>query len=269
MRLSCLEQMLSGYSAEARVRIIKESGFDGIDCRFSTLEDPNMVGAIRNSGLPLASVYSQIRCPSILDAEASDRAGAIANIVHRACTAAQHGADNLILVPVVAEARLALDLDSEEIIALESSLLLVSLKEIADRLAEVPITVVVEPLNRSETHFLTDPTVAARHCDCVASPRIATMIDTYHCFEEHLDIVAQIDGVGKQLQLVHLSDSARGLPGEGDLDFQAVMSKLAVVSYTGWLGLECRQITSAKDEQCLTQTVAALRSMVSPHFDGA
>jgi D-psicose/D-tagatose/L-ribulose 3-epimerase len=261
MRLSCPEQMLASHPVDARVGLIQESGFDGIDCRFSTLEDPHAARKIRESGLPLASVYSQVRAPSLLDAAAADRARAVADVVHRARTAAAHGADNLILVPVFGEPRIALDSTPEAQIELEAAILFVSLKEIAEELVDVPIAVVIEPLNHGETHFLTNPTTAASICSRVQDPRIATMVDTYHCYQEKLDIPEQIRGVGEHLALVHVSDSARGLPGEGEIDFSSVVTTLAAVNYIGWIGLECRQVASPDDEKDLADAVARLRSL--------
>ena len=261
MRLSCPEQMLAAHPVDVRVGLIRESGFDGIDCRFATLEDSHAAREITDSGLPLASVYSQVRTPSLLDAAAADRAQAVADVVHRARTAAAHGADNLILVPVFGEPRITTGPTSEAQIELETAILVVSLKEIAEDLVDVPITVVVEPLNHGETHFLTNPTIAASICGRVQDPRIATMVDTYHCYQENLDIPEQIHGVGQHLALIHVSDSARGLPGEGEVDFSSVVTTLTAISYTGWIGYECRQITSPDDEQDLADSVARLRSL--------
>ncbi|HYH11187.1 MAG TPA: sugar phosphate isomerase/epimerase [Thermomicrobiales bacterium] len=264
MRLSCPEQMLAEYPSEERLRIIRDSGFDGVDCRYASLEDPAFLEPLHDSGLPLASVYSQIRTPSLLDHEASDRASAVDEVVRRARTAARHGATNLILVPVFGETRLSLDLSESEIVDVETALLIVSLKEISDRLGEASVTVVVEPLNRNETHFLTNPAIAAGICGKVNSPRIATMVDTYHCHQEHLDSPEQIDRVGDHLALVHLSDSGRGLPGEGEVDFQAVLVALAAAGYSGWLGFECRQVTTTDDERALAASVETMRSMSVP-----
>src|SRR5690606_12679598 len=154
MKLSCPEQMLADYTPTDRLRIIRGAGFDGVDCRHTSLEDAAFLAALSESGLPLGSVYSQVRNPSLLDAAAQDRAGAVDEIVGRARAAAAHGADNLILVPVFGATRRTLDLPDEEISAIELAILVASLKEIGARLADVPVTVVIEPLNRKETHLL-------------------------------------------------------------------------------------------------------------------
>jgi D-psicose/D-tagatose/L-ribulose 3-epimerase len=110
-------------------------------------------------------------------------------------------------------------LPQEGVIDLKSLVLLVSLKEKEERLATIPITIVVESLTRSKTHVLADSAAVADASDRLGGPQIATMVDTDCCFREHFDIAERIDRLGKSVTLVHISDSDRGLPGEGDINF--------------------------------------------------
>lgn len=175
--------------------------------------------------------------------------------------AADRGALNIILVPVFGPPRLRVPGSEEEIAALERGLLVVSLNEIRETLGDVPITVVLEPLNRGETHFLVRPTVAAGICAQAGSEdgRIATMVDTYHCFQEGLEIADEIKGTRDHLALLHYSDSARGLPGEGAVDFGAATAALAGIGYEGWIGWECRQIVTDEDVEALAASVRHVR----------
>jgi len=261
MQLSCPEQMLGMRSLAEKADLIAQAGFGGIDVRFDTLADPELAGALRHSGLPLVSVYSQIRTPSLLDATAADRASATAEVVRRARLAAEHGALSLILVPVFGPTRLTIGAGTDEIATIEAALLLVALKEIASELGNTPITIVLEPLNRGETHFLTNPSRAADICRQLGEARIATMVDTYHCFEEDQDPSAEISAVGGQLALMHFSDSDRGLPGEGEVDFGRVVAALNRNGYSGWAGWECRRIETADDIEALGRSVAHIHAL--------
>ncbi|HEV2067666.1 MAG TPA: sugar phosphate isomerase/epimerase, partial [Thermomicrobiales bacterium] len=207
------------------------------------------------------------RTPSLLDAHAADRAAAVAEVVRRARLAAEIGARNLILVPVFGPPRLHGFGTGADLLELETALLLVALKEVAVELWDVPIKVVIEPLNAGETHFLTDPIAAADLCDRLAEDGVATMVDTYHCHQEGLDIPGQIDGVGRHLALMHFSDSDRGLPGEGAVDFGAVIPALRRSGYDGWIGWECRRIETPEDEAALARSVALIRKLAEdqPH----
>ncbi len=262
MRLSCPLQMLGDRSLNEKLAMVRQCGFDGLDCQITALDIPGAALMLRDSGVPVASAYSQVRTPSLLDARAADRSQAVADVVHRAKLAAEIGARNLILVPVAGPPRIPGLGSPDELVAIETALLLVALKEIAEELRDVPITVVIEPLNAGETHFLTDPTVAAGLCDRVAEAGIATMVDTYHCHREGQDIPGQIEAVGDHLALMHFSDSGRGLPGEGEVDFPAVITALQRTGYDGWIGWECRRIETQEDEAALARSVAHIRQLL-------
>lgn len=253
--------MLGARPLAEALSIIERAGFDGVDVPSATLAAAEFASRLAHSPLTLASVYSQIRVPSLLDASAADRASATAEVIHRARQAAEFGAANLILVPVFGPARLTVGGSDDEIRAIETALLLVSLKEIADELGDTPIRVVMEPLNREQTHFLTDPTRAADLCRRLGEPRIATMVDTYHCHKEGQDAAVQVVAVAEQLALMHFSDSDRLLPGEGEVDFGPVTSALVHAGYDGWVGWECRKIESADDVAALERSVAHVRGL--------
>jgi len=261
MRISCPEQMLGDRSFAEKLDIVRRLGFDGIDARSDTLRNSENLELVRKSGLPVASVFSQVRTPSLLDAAATDRAAAVETVLERIGVAVSAGAENMILVPVFGPPRLSLAVDDAAMHRIESALLLVALKEIGSRLGNLPLDVVLEPLNRKETHFLTDPVEAAQICRTVDEPRIATMVDTYHCFQEGIDPATCIAEMPDQLRLVHVSDSSRGLPGEGEVDFAAVLAALHRVTYTGWLGYECRKIETDDDLAALETSLQWLRGL--------
>lgn len=242
MLLSCAEQLLGDRPLGERLGLIQEAGFDGIDVRWATVADRAAVREIAAHDLPVGAVYGQLRDPGLLSRTAAERAEAIDRAVERAGVAAELGATTLIVVPIFRDAVLrGFDsiMGTED---LETAVLLASLDELAERLADLPVTVVLEPLNGDQTHFLLDPARGAVLCDAVGSPRIATMVDTYHCEKNGQDIPAAIAATGAQLALVHLSDTDRKLPGEGQIDFGSVLDALRARDYEGWMGYECRKV---------------------------
>lgn len=84
------------------------------------------------------------------------------------------------------------------------------------------------------------------------------MVDTYHCQRNGQDIPAAIAATGDRLALVHLSDSDRRLPGEGTIDFGAVLAALRRHGYAGWLGFECRPV---EEVAALGRSVRFLRGL--------
>ncbi len=243
MHLSCAEQMLGTQPLGEKLAIIREAGFDGIDGRYVTFTDAENRRTLEASGLPIGAVYSQIREPGLLSRSAADRAKGVDLLVERATFAAEIGAQVMVAVPVFGAANGRGFDPVMEARAVEVALVLAALGEAADRLANVPITVTLEPLNHDETHLLTDPIEAARWCAAIGSPLIATMVDTYHCAREGQDIPTTIVALGTHLALVHLSDNDRQLPGDGTIDFAATLAALKARRYGGWMGFECRPNT--------------------------
>ncbi len=243
MRLSCAEQMLGNRSFTEKLAAIRDGGFDGVDGRYETLADPANRRALRESELPVGAMYSQIREPGMLSHTAAARAEALEMIVSRATLAAEIGARCLIVVPIFGPPKLRGFDPVVDVRQVETALTLAMLAEVAERLAAVPITVTLEPLNGDETHLLTDPAEAARWCVAIDSPRVATMVDTYHCAKNGQEIPATIAAVGDRLALVHLADDERQLPGDGRLDFGPILAALRARGYDGWMGFECRPNT--------------------------
>lgn len=259
MRLSCAEQMLGNHPFAEKLAVIRACGFDGVDGRYETFADAANQRTLDASGLPVGAMYSQIREPGLLSGTAAARAAAIDALVARATFAAAIGARRIIAVPVFGPAQLrGFDpiMDARQI---ETALALTALAEVAERLADLTITVTLEPLNGDETHLLTDPVEAARWCGAIGSPRVATMVDTYHCAKNGQDIPATIAAVGDALALVHLSDDARQLPGDGAIAFGPVLTALRARGYDGWMGFECKPATVT--EEGLGRSVRYLRDL--------
>ena len=260
MLLSCAEQVLGDRPLADKLAIVREAGFDGFDVRWSTLADPAARRILADSDLPIGALYSQMRDPSLLAASAEERARAVDGVVERAEAAVAIGAPTLIVVPIFGAARLrGFDpvLDLEQV---ETALLLATLAELAERVAALPVTITIEPLNRDQTHFLVEPAQAAKLCAAVGAEKIATMVDTYHCEREGQDIVAQIEATGEYLDLVHLSDTDRKLPGDGTIDFGPVLAALRARDYEGWMGYECRAVDDPADLARSVEYVRGLRT---------
>ncbi|MBA2277316.1 MAG: sugar phosphate isomerase/epimerase [Chloroflexia bacterium] len=258
MLLSCVEHMLGGRSLTEKLAIVRAAGFDGIDVRWSTLADPAARGVLADSDLPIGALYSQMRDPCLLAARAEERARAVEGLVERAEAAVAIGAPTLIVVPIFGPAKLRGFDPLFDVEQIETALLLATLTELAERVANLPVTITIEPLNHDQTHFLVEPAKAAKLCAAIGAPLIATMVDTYHCEREGQDIIAQIEATGDKLDLVHLSDTDRKLPGEGTIDFGPVLAALRARNYDGWMGFEGRVVDDPAD---LARSVAYIRGL--------
>jgi sugar phosphate isomerase/epimerase len=102
-------------------------------------------------------------------------------------------------------------------------------------------TVILEPLNRREAHYLRQVADAAAICRDSKSAGVMCMGDFWHMQEETSDYAALI-AAGKYLQHVHVaSRGCRKMPGEdGELDnYIDGMRALKEMKYDKYFSFEC------------------------------
>lgn len=232
MFLTCQEKIVQGDTFLERARTVAEAGYAGIDLMGQGLKGrvAEVKEAVLETGLQTPAVYSQLGPNArLLDQNSAVRVQALDVLKERLEAAAEVGADYVVFVP-----------KRSETVRDEAQvwLLVTILDELTAWLNDMPVTLVLEPLNREETDFLTDPEEAARIVRLVHHPRLKTMVDTYHMELESQNIPETIRNIRDVLGLVHLSDTGRSLPGRGQVDFSAVLTALQAVGYSGPMGLE-------------------------------
>lgn len=237
LRITCFEEMLGDVPLGERFDRARAAGFDGVDLRGDHLPRDIQPArdAIAATGLGVPTVYGRLPGP-LLSATARERAAAVEVVTRRLHDAAEVGAGRLVVVPVFGASRVPV----AEPEGPELGELVVLLAELAGVAAAVRVEIVLEPLNRGETHLLCSPAAGARIARQVQSEWVGTMLDTYHADREQQDVRAEISGAGDRLRLVHLSDRDRALPGETGIDFACVLRALGEAGYQGYHGFECR-----------------------------
>jgi sugar phosphate isomerase/epimerase len=113
------------------------------------------------------------------------------------------------------------------------------LKEAGEIAAKAGTRVLLEPLNRNETHLLRQLADAAAICRDVDHEGVAMMGDFYHmCIEETSDLGAFISA-GPYLHHVHLASRRRVLPGQDDRSFVNGFTGLRWIGFEDYCSLEC------------------------------
>ena len=251
MRLTCQEQHAPGETLEQKWRFLENAGWDGIellgagDGAFRSRADE--LRAAHRAGAPLRTVCVQ-GGPFIGDVDPERRArgivtmkellSGIAEVGGRgAITPASYGVHTTSLPPY--ERPRSPEEDRE--------VLLAALSELGEHAAREGALVLLEPLNRYEDHMLNRVEQAVALADAVGLDSVQVMADLYHMNIEEADpLQALRDGV-RRLAHVHLSDSNRGQPFAGHVDWGAVLAALAEIGYDGDLALECRLHGDAGD----------------------
>jgi D-psicose/D-tagatose/L-ribulose 3-epimerase len=113
-----------------------------------------------------------------------------------------------------------------------------ALTPIARRAAEYGMTIGIEPCNRYETHLLNTAAQSLEMIDRIGEPNVTIHLDTYHMNIEEKGIGHGIMLAGKHCRYIHLSESDRGVPGTGTIDWDETFRALAATGFDGDLVME-------------------------------
>lgn len=108
----------------------------------------------------------------------------------------------------------------------------------AERAAAGGRRLALEPLNRFETHFLNTAAQARAYLAAVDHPAMGIMYDTFHAHIEEKDQATAIATLAGHIAVLHVSENDRGIPGTGQVDFDAVFRAARQAGFDGWLTVE-------------------------------
>jgi D-psicose/D-tagatose/L-ribulose 3-epimerase len=126
----------------------------------------------------------------------------------------------------------------------------VGLRRAGDMAADHGVTLAVEPLNRFETDLVNTAEQLVRLLADVGHPAVKGHLDTFHMNIEEQDVCAAVEAVGRDLVYVDASESDRGAPGSGQVDWDGLARGLRQVGYAGDCVIEsftpdCQAIAAA------------------------
>ena len=113
-----------------------------------------------------------------------------------------------------------------------------ALRPVARRAAEHGMTLGLEPCNRYETHLVNTAEQAVRLIERIGEPNVTIHLDTYHMNIEEKGFAHGIRSAGEHLRYIHLSESDRGVPGSGTVDWDATFAALAETGFAGDMVIE-------------------------------
>jgi sugar phosphate isomerase/epimerase len=233
------EPIVPGDALAERLAALEALGYEGIQVQRKTRDELGL------DGIKRALASSSVRIPvfgrgaTLLVADEEGRRQAVETVKEGLREAAELGSIGSIVVPV-RQPLMAPPPPPKTLLDLEREVLFEQLEEILPVAEEVGVKLILEPLNRYESHFIQRLGQAAGICRELGSPAMAMMADLFHMNIEEVDLARAIEGAADRLAYVHLADSNRYQPGAGHLDFRAPLSALKRVGYDGWLTLECR-----------------------------
>jgi D-psicose/D-tagatose/L-ribulose 3-epimerase len=110
--------------------------------------------------------------------------------------------------------------------------------EVADYANKRNITIAPEPINRYESYVFTAADEVLDMIESIGKPNIGLHLDTFHMNIEERNFYDPIIRAGNRLKHVHITESDRGMTGEGNVHWDDFFKALAVINYHGPLVLE-------------------------------
>lgn len=110
--------------------------------------------------------------------------------------------------------------------------------EVAAYARERNITLAPEPINRYESYVFTAAEEVLNLIDIVGADNIGLHLDTFHMNIEERNFYEPVLQAGSRLKHLHITESDRGMLGEGNVHWDDLFRALAEINYQGPLVLE-------------------------------
>jgi D-psicose/D-tagatose/L-ribulose 3-epimerase len=157
--------------------------------------------------------------------------------------------------------------------------IIAALKPVAYRARQLGMTLGLEPCNRYETHLLNTAEQTRALITRMEERNTAIHLDTYHMNIEEKGIGHGLRVAGDLAPYIHISESDRGVPGTGTINWDDAFATLAAIGFNGDLVIEsfvtlppeiasalCVWRPVAKDRyEVLDQGVSYIRHLARKH----
>ncbi|MCM8818328.1 MAG: sugar phosphate isomerase/epimerase [Candidatus Omnitrophica bacterium] len=243
MKLGCQDMILPGNSIKEKFKLAKEIGFEGIEIWGRILlEDSQKIKEYKEvseeTNIKISTICAGYR-NFLLEPDPENRRKAREDIKKLLEIGGELGAVGLILVPIFGKPQISDLSPYKDAFELEKELLFSQLPELVETAEKVKCSILLEPLNRYETHFLNKLEQAVEYCEKIDSSYLKIMADFFHMNIEEANISESIEKAGKWITHIHLADSNRVLPGMGHTDFENGFKALKKINFKNYMILEC------------------------------
>lgn len=97
----------------------------------------------------------------------------------------------------------------------------------------------IEPINRNELGYNRTVAECLKLLDQIGAPNVKLLLDTFHMSIEENSIPDALMMAGNRIGHIHLADSNRTAPGQGNFDFKSFFDQLSNAGYAGPMTVEC------------------------------
>ncbi|MFA6451548.1 MAG: sugar phosphate isomerase/epimerase family protein [bacterium] len=265
MKLSLQEGLYTAQDFKWFLRDAKDWGFDAVEVWGEGLDErlDEVVRTLKEENVVASSV-----CPggggirgSILSDSMEERATAEADIAGLIECCAKLGGAGLVLVPEFGVKKFMRLYPDHGDFESRKKMFAERLEMLAQRAERLGVKILLEPLNRYESFFLLTVGQGAELCRMSGSKAVRVMADLFHMGIEEDNLIGAIEANGEWISHVHIVDTNRKLPGQGDRDFAAIFKALKKAGFDGYLCYECGIVGKAANEVPLS--VAMMRKIMT------
>ena len=240
MKLACQDGLVPGKTLGEKLEKLARWGYEGVELWGGGIAErqKEIAEALANSPVKASTICAGYR-GCFLDPDPAQRQLATDDMKRLLDVAGALGAVGVICVPIFGGPRVPNLAPLADAIKLEKDLFVAILRELAPHAEEAKTLVLVESLNRYETHLLRTQEDAVAICKRVGHNSVQIMSDFFHMSIEELDIPKAIRECGRHIRHVHLADSTRMQPGTARTDFRTGFAALKEIGFRGYMALEC------------------------------
>jgi D-psicose/D-tagatose/L-ribulose 3-epimerase len=112
------------------------------------------------------------------------------------------------------------------------------LADVAGYAKQRGISIAIEPINRYESYVLTSAEEVINMIHAIGAGNLAVHLDTFHMNIEESNFCDPVVHAANLLKHVHMTESDRGMLGEGNVHWDDLFKALKAISYSGNLVLE-------------------------------
>lgn len=113
-----------------------------------------------------------------------------------------------------------------------------ALRECAKWADKHSVTLLIEPINRYEMNWIHTTKEGLNVLEKIGIDSVKLLLDTFHMNIEEPNMLEAFRITGKRLGYVHFADNTRLAPGQGQIDFQAILDTLNEMGYEGPIVVE-------------------------------
>ncbi len=244
------------------LRFAAESGFDAVEvslCSASEIQPKILATALADYGLSLSAIATGRMCLEDGLCLSNPSASVRSQVKERLLSLIELAAVSKAAV-IIGGVRGRLS-GGEAEKAEQRASAVVSIRQCAILAHDLGIHLLLEPINRYETNFINSAEEAIKFIEEIGHPAVRLLLDTFHMNIEEIDPCATVRKTGSRLGYMHVADNNRLAPGQGHIDFPALIQALSEIGYHGYLSAEI--LPSPDDATALSQTAHYLHPIMS------